>query len=186
MASEVTLLLQELSDAKDGANREVLDKILPLVYDELRRLASSFLNREYAVSLQTTELVHEAYFKLTNQRSVDWENRGQFFAIAAQAMRRILIDAARQRKALKYGVEKVSLDDSPTISVEMNQDLLELDDALHELETFDEQQCRIVELRYFTGLTIEDIAEVLKISPSTVKREWAIARAWLYKKINGE
>jgi RNA polymerase sigma-70 factor, ECF subfamily len=186
MASEVTLLLQELSDAKDSANPEVLDRILPLVYDELRRLASSFLNREHAVSLQTTELVHEAYFKLTNQRSVDWENRGQFFAIAAQAMRRILIDAARQRKSMKHGVEKVSLDDSPTISVEMNQDLLELDDALNELEKFDATQCRLVELRYFAGLTVEETAEVLKISPATVKREWAIARAWLYKKINGD
>jgi RNA polymerase sigma-70 factor, ECF subfamily len=186
MASEVTLLLQELSDAKDSANPEVLDRILPLVYDELRRLASSFLNREHAVSLQTTELVHEAYFKLTNQRSVDWENRGQFFAIAAQAMRRILIDAARQRKSMKHGVEKVSLDDSPTISVEMNQDLLELDDALNELEKFDATQCRLVELRYFAGLRVEETAEVLKISPATVKREWAIARAWLYKKINGD
>ncbi len=186
MASEVTLLLQELKGAEDSANREVLDKILPLIYNELRRLASSFLHREYAVSLQTTELVHEAYFKLTDQRKVDWENRGQFFAIAAQAMRRILIDAARQRKSLKHGIEKVSLDDSPTISVEMNQDLLELDDALHELEKFDVTQCRIVELRYFTGLTVEETAEVLKISPSTVKREWAIARAWLYKKINGD
>jgi RNA polymerase sigma-70 factor, ECF subfamily len=186
MANEVTLLLDEIRNGNTASNNEALNKLLPLVYGELRRLASSFLNREHAISLQTTELVHEAYFKLTNQRAVDWENRGQFFAIAAQAMRRILIDAARQRKSLKHGLEKVSLDDSPTISVEMNQDLLELDEALHELEKFDEQQCRIVELRYFTGLTIEETAEVLKISPSTVKREWTIARAWLYKKINGE
>ncbi len=183
MASEVTLLLQEIGD---GTNRAALDKLLPIVYDELRRLAGSFLNREHAVSLQTTELVHEAYFKLTDQRKVDWENRGQFFAIAAQAMRRILIDAARQKKSLKHGVEKISLDDSPTISVEMNQNLIELDDALNELAEFDEQQCRIVELRYFAGLTIEETAEVLKISPATVKREWAIARMWLYTKINGE
>src|SRR6476620_6424788 len=104
MASEVTLLLQELSGTEGGANREVLDKLLQIVYDELRRLAASFLGREHAVSIQTTELVHEAYFKLTDQKKVDWENRGQFFAIAAQAMRRILIDAARQRKSLKYGV----------------------------------------------------------------------------------
>ena len=186
MGNEVTLLLEELSNANDGANREALDKLLPIVYNELRRLASSFLRREHAVSLQTTELVHEAYFKLTDQKKVDWENRGQFFAIAAQAMRRILIDAARQRKSLKHGIEKVSLDDSPTISVEMNQDLLELDQALEELETFDEQQCRIVEFRYFAGLTIEETAEVLKISSATVKREWTIARMWLYQKINGE
>lgn len=186
MANEVTLLLQEMAESNDGANREALDKLLPIVYNELRRLAASFLNREHAVSIQTTELVHEAYFKLTNQHSVDWENRGQFFAIAAQAMRRILIDAARERKSLKRDVEKIPLDDSPTMSVEMNRNLLELDNALDELATFDEQQCRIVELRYFAGLTVEETAEVLKISPATVKREWAIARAWLYKKINGD
>lgn len=183
MTSEVTLLLQEIAQHNEGSNREALDKLLPIVYNELRRLAASFLNREHAVSLQTTELVHEAYFKLTDQRKVDWENRGQFFAIAAQAMRRILIDAARQRKSLKHGVEKVSLDDSPTISVEMNQDLLELDKALLELETFDNRQSQIVELRYFGGLTIEETAKVLQISPATVKREWMIARMWLYGKI---
>ncbi len=186
MANEVTLLLQELSGADGGANREVLDKLLPIVYNELRRLAASFLNREHAVSIQTTELVHEAYFKLTDQKKVDWENRGQFFAIAAQAMRRILIDAARQRKSLKYGVEKVSLDNALTVSAEQNQNLLALDEALNELEKFDDQQCRVVELRYFAGLTIEETAEVLKVSPATVKREWAIARAWLYQKINND
>ena len=185
MANEVTLLLQELSGGKDSANREALDKLLPIVYNELRRLAASFLQREHAVSIQTTELVHEAYFKLTEQKKVDWENRGQFFAIAAQAMRRILIDAARQRKSLKYGAEKISLDDALTVSAGENQNLLELDDALRELEKFDAPQCRIVELRYFAGLTIEETAEVLKISPATVKRDWTIARAWLYKKING-
>jgi RNA polymerase sigma factor (TIGR02999 family) len=184
MANEVTLLLQELGSA-DGADRGALNKLLPIVYDELRRLAASFLQREHAVSIQTTELVHEAYFKLTDQKKVDWENRGQFFAIAAQAMRRILIDAARQRKSLKHGVEKVSLDNALTVSAEQNQSLLELDAALHELEEFDEQQCRVVELRYFAGLTIEETAGVLKISPATVKREWTIARAWLYQKISG-
>ena len=181
MQQEITRLLYKLNNG----NREVLDKLLPIVYDELRRLAASFLQREHAVSIQTTELVHEAYFKLTDQKKVDWENRGQFFAIAAQAMRRILIDAARQRKSLKHGAEKVSLDNALTISAEQNQDLLELDNALDELEKFDEQQCRVVELRYFAGLTIEETAEVLKISPATVKREWTIARAWLYQKING-
>lgn len=100
-------------------------------------------------------------------------------------MRRILIDAARQRKSAKHGAEKISLDDAPTVSTETNQSLLDLDNALHELEKFDAQQCRVVELRYFAGLTIEETAEVLKISPATVKREWTIAQAWLYKKING-
>lgn len=186
MANEVTLLLQEIAAGAEDSNREALDKLLPIVYDELRRLAGSFLNREHAVSLQTTELVHEAYFKLTDQRKVDWKNRAQFFAIAAQAMRRILIDAARQRKSLKRGVEKIPLDDAPTVSIEMNQNLLELDAALQELETFDADQCRLVELRYFAGLTVEQTAEVLKVSPATVKREWAVARAWLYARINDE
>jgi RNA polymerase sigma factor (TIGR02999 family) len=185
MASEVTLLLQEIAQSNDGANRAALDKLLPIVYNELRRLAASFLNREHAVSIQTTELVHEAYFKLTDQKNVDWENRGQFFAIAAQAMRRILIDAARQRKSLKHGAEKISLDEALTVSAHENQTLLELDEALNELEKFDTAQCRVVELRYFAGLTIEETAEVLKISPATVKREWTIVRAWLYQKING-
>lgn len=183
MAHEVTLLLQEIGrGGKDG--RTALDSLLPIVYDELRRLAASFLQREHAVSLQTTELVHEAYFKLTGQRSVQWENRGQFFAIAAQAMRRLLIDSARQRKSQKRRGEKISLDEVPTIPVEDDQNLLELDQALSELQEFDEQQASIVELRYFAGLTIEETAEVLRISPSTVKREWDIARTWLYQRIH--
>lgn len=185
MTGEVTLLLQEMAQSNDGSNRDALDKLLPIVYNELRRLAASFLHREHAVSIQTTELVHEAYFKLTGQKTIDLENRKQFFAIAAQAMRRILIDAARQRKSVKHGAEKVSLDDAPTLSVEMDQDLLELDSALRELEEFDPQQSRLVELRYFAGLTIEETAEVMNISPTTVKREWAIARSWLYEKLNG-
>lgn len=183
MATEVTLLLEELGKSGNSHDREALDRLLPLVYNELRRLAGSFLNREYAVSIQTTELVHEAYFKLTNQRSVDWSNRGQFFAIAAQAMRRILIDAARSRQAVKRDVEKLPLDDVPTISVEVDRQLLDLDEALQELAGLDPDQARVVELRYFGGLTIEETADVLNISPTTVKREWATARAWLFDRI---
>lgn len=186
MDTEVTLLLNELGKAGDERNREALDRLLPIVYNELRRLAGSFLNREHAVSIQTTELVHEAYFKLTDQRSVDWENRGQFFAIAAQAMRRILLDSARSRKSLKRGVEKVPIEDVPTIPVEVDSHLLDLDQALNELASFDPDQSRIVELRYFGGLTIEETAEVMKVSPATVKREWAIARAWLFDQVNGK
>jgi RNA polymerase sigma factor (TIGR02999 family) len=183
MATEVTLLLEELKESGYANDRDALDRLLPLVYNELRRLAGSFLNREYAMSIQTTELVHEAYFKLTNQRSVDWSNRGQFFAIAAQAMRRILIDAARSRQAIKRDVEKLPLDDAPTISVEVDSQLLDLDEALIELAALDPDQARVVELRYFGGLTIEETADVLKISPATVKREWATARAWLFDRI---
>lgn len=180
MADDVTKFLSELGD---GSNRDALDRLLPVVYNELRRLAASFLNREHAVSIQTTELVHEAYFKLTNQRKVDWENRGQFFAIAAQAMRRILIDSARQRRSLKRGVEKVSLDEALTVSADQQESLIELDAALNELAAFDPDQVRIVELRFFAGLTIEETAEVLKVSPATIKREWSVARAWLYGKL---
>lgn len=159
---------------------------MPLVYNELRRLAGSFLNREHAVSIQTTELVHEAYFRLTKQRSVDWNNRGQFFAIAAQAMRRILIDSARARKSAKRGAEKVPISEAPTISVENDQHLLDLDAALAELSQFDPEQAKIVELRYFGGLTIEETADVLGISPATVKREWSAARAWLFTRMKAE
>lgn len=184
MPTEVTLLLSKLNKGGRATDRETLDRLLPLVYNELRRLAGSFLNREHAVSIQTTELVHEAYFRLTDQRSVDWENRGQFFAIAAQAMRRILIDAARARGTSKRDVEKISLDDAREISAEIDNQLLELDAALKELAALDPDQARIVELRYFGGLTIEETAEVLKISPATVKREWSTARVWLYDRIN--
>ena len=183
MATEVTLLLDELKH--DGQNRDALDQLLPLVYNELRRLAGSFLNREHAVSIQTTELVHEAYFRLTQQRSVDWNNRGQFFAIAAQAMRRILIDAARARRSMKRGAEKVPISEAPTISVEVDQHLIDLDTALAELAEFDPDQARLVELRYFGGLTIEETAEVMGVSPATVKREWSIARAWLFDRVSG-
>src|SRR5688572_25141963 len=145
MATEVTLLLDDLKN--DSSNREALDQLLPLVYSELRRLAGSFLNREYAVSIQTTDLVHEAYFRLTKQRSVDWSNRGQFFAIAAQAMRRILIDAARARKSIKRGAEKVPISEAPTIAVEVDQHLLDLDNALRDLAEFDPDQAKLVELR---------------------------------------
>ena len=185
MSTEVTLLLNKLNENGRATDRETLDRLLPLVYNELRRLAGSFLNREHAVSIQTTELVHEAYFRLTDQRSVDWENRGQFFAIAAQAMRRILIDAARARGTSKRDVEKISLDSAPEISAETDGSLLQLDVALKELASLDPDQARIVELRYFGGLTIEETAEVLRISPATVKREWSTARLWLYDRING-
>lgn len=181
MSQEVTMLLQDWQSGK----KESLDKLLPIVYDELRRVAHRLLTNEYAQTLPTTALVHEAYLKLVNQHSVDWENRGQFFAIAAQAMRRILVDHARERLAVKRDGIKISLDDADTISVKVNENLLDLDIALKELATFDRQQATIVELRYFAGLTFEEVAAVLKLSTTNVFREWTIARAWLYRKING-
>ena len=180
--SEATQLLEEYANG----NREVLDQLLPLVYSELRRLAHSYLRRERQDStLQTTALVHEAYLKLIDQHSVSFQNRAQFFALSAQAMRRILLDNARRHKAEKRGSGfKISLDDAPHIAADADQHLLELDLALQELGEFDPSQAKIIELRYFGGLTIEETAEVLKTSASTVKREWTIARAWLYQKIN--
>lgn len=181
MQSEVMILLREWSDG----DAEAFDKLMPIVYNELRRLAHNFLNKERSDSIQTTELVHEAFFRLAKQHSVTWQNRSHFFAIASQAMRRVLIDAARERHAVKREAEKIPIEDAPPVGVSVNEDLILLDAALNELEEFDPPQARIVELRYFGGLTIEETAEVVGVSPATVKREWAIARAWLYQKING-
>lgn len=180
--SEVTTLLERYADG----DREVLDELLPLVYNELRRLAHSYLTRERKdLTLQTTALVHEAYLKLIDQHSVNWKNRAQFFALSAQAMRRILLDNARKHVSAKRGKgEKISLEDAAEVSVETNESLIALDMALQELEQIDEKQCKIIELRYFGGLTIEETAEVLKISPATVKREWTFARAWLYQRLS--
>ena len=182
---EVTRLLQDCSDG----SREALDKLLPLVYEELRRLAHSYLSHERSGhTLQTTALVHEAYLKLIDQRSVNWQNRNQFFALSAQAMRRILIDSARRHTSIKRGSggPKISLDEAATVSGKTaNESLLALDIALQELEKVDAEQSRIVELRYFGGLTIEETAVVLKTSPATVKREWTMACAWLYNALTG-
>lgn len=181
MPQEVTQLLQDWKSGK----KEALDELLPIVYDELRRVAHRLLANEYAETMPTTALVHEAYLKLVNQHSVDWENRGQFFAIAAQAMRRILVDHARERLAVKRAGVKISLDDAPTLAVHLNESLLDLDSALKELATFDKDQATIVELRYFGGLTLEETAAVLEKSTANVFREWRMARAWLFQKING-
>ncbi len=175
--------MQLLEECKTG-KKEALDQLLPIVYDELRRLAHHLLRNEYAETLPTTALVHEAYLKLVNQHSVDWENRGQFFGVASQAMRRILVDHARERHARKRDGIKISLDDVDTLSVALNESLLDLDFALDELAKHDEVQMKIVELRYFAGLTFEEVAGVLQIPRSTVFREWTFARTWLFDKIS--
>jgi RNA polymerase sigma factor (TIGR02999 family) len=180
---DVTLLLREWSDG----NQQILGRLLPIVYDELRRVAHQYLRREHhEQTLETTALVHEAYLKLVDQRSVNWQNRAHFFAIAAQAMRRILIDNARKRSAAKREGEKLSLDDVAIISTDRAEHLLALDEALQQLEEIDPQQSKIVELRYFGGLTIEETAEAMNLSPATVKREWAMARAWLYSSLRAQ
>lgn len=183
--SEITRLLDDYTNG----NRASLDKLLPIVYTELRRLAHSYLKSERRnQTLQTTALVHEAYLKLIDQRSITFQNRAQFFALSAQAMRRILLDNARRHKAEKRGGGggKVSLEEIGEISVDTNENLIELDLALRELAEFDAKQAMIVELRYFGGMTIEETADVLQISPATVKREWTFARAWLYERVGSK
>jgi len=185
MASDsdnVTRLLLEWGDG----NQQALEALVPLIYKELRNLAHNFLYRErLGHTLQTTALVHEAYLKLIDQNDARWQNRAHFFAIAAQAMRRILIDSARKHAAAKRGgpQEELSLDEVADIALEPDSNLLKLDEALNQLAKIDPRQSRIVELRYFGGLTIEETAEVISVSPATVKREWMMARAWLHQEI---
>jgi len=180
--SDVTQLLQQWSDGR----QEALDRLLPQIYAELRRLAASYLWRERRDhTLQATALVHEAFLKLVDQRAVRWQSRAHFFGIAAQAMRRILVDHARARSAAKRGdgERPVSLDEAAVIGAMPDADVIALHDALTRLETIDPQQSRIVELRFFGGLTMEETAEVLHISPATVGRDWTVAKAWLYAEL---
>jgi RNA polymerase sigma factor (TIGR02999 family) len=160
---------------------------MPLVYVELRRQASGYLRRERSNhTLQPTALINEAYLKLIDQRDVKWQNRAHFFAIAAQAMRRILVDYARERKREKRGgaAENLPLDDALTvISKEKSVDLVALDEALNKLAKFDERQAKVVELRYFSGLSIDETAEVLTVSNVTIRRDWNMAKAWLHQEI---
>jgi RNA polymerase sigma factor (TIGR02999 family) len=177
-SAKITQLLMEWNQGRNGA----LQDLLPLVYSELRRLAAQRLRRERPDhTLQPTALVHEAYLRLVDQRQVRWQNRAHFYGFAAHMMRRILVDRARARKTDKRGAgwERVTLIGDKTPAGTRDVDVLALDDALNRLATLDPQQERIVELRYFGGLTLEETAEVVGISTATVKREWAIARAWL-------
>lgn len=166
-------------------DKQALEDLLPLVYDELRRLARRYLQQERpGHTLQSTALVHEAYLRLVDQ-NVSWQNRAHFFGIAAQMMRRILVDHARSRSAAKRGdgACKVTLDEGLLALAERNLDVVALDEALTMLSKIDPQQGKIVELRFFAGLSIEDTSEVLHISPATVKRDWAMAKAWLHREM---
>jgi RNA polymerase sigma factor (TIGR02999 family) len=183
-APGITQLLREWSD---GKGQEVLDELMPLVYEELRRQAARYLRRERAGhTLQTTALINEAYLKLVDQRQVRWQNRAHFFAIAAQAMRRILVDYARERNREKRGGanrEDLPLEEATLFlpaAAEKSVDLVALDEALTRLAQFDPRQARVVELRYFSGLSIDETAEVLGVSNPTVRRDWSLARAWLH------
>ncbi len=179
----------QLLVAWNQGNQDALENLLPVVYDELRKLARSYLRRERVNhTLQSTALVHEAYLRLIDQKQVNWQNRAHFFGIAAQMMRRILVNHAVAKQTEKRGgeIQKLSLDDAVSFAQEREVDLIALDDALKALETLDPQQSRIVELRFFGGLSIEETAEVLTISPATVKREWATAKLWLHRQISRE
>lgn len=180
---DVTQLLHDWR----GGNPEAMHRLMPLVYDELRRIASAYLRRERSGhTLQTADLVNEAYLRLIDQRRANWQNRAHFYGIAAQLMRRILTDHARERQAGKRGSgeTKLALDEALNVGGQQDVDLLALDDALKTLAQFDERQSRIVELRYFGGLEITEVADVLEISPATVKREWSSARAWLFNQLS--
>jgi len=175
---DVTEILQEVR----AGDKDAPARLIPLVYDELRRLADYYLRQERPDhTLQPTALVHEAYLKLIDQTRVDWQNRAHFFSVAAQVMRRILVDHARRHKAMKRGgfQQKLSLDEAVDYSESSDVDLVALDDALNALEQLDERQSRIVELRFFGGLTIEETAEAIGVSPATVKADWSMAKAWL-------
>ena len=179
---EVTRLLIRLTEG----DHAVLDALLPAVYDELRRLASNYLRRErQGHTLQPTALVHEAYIRLVDQTRVEWQNRAHFFGVAAQMMRRILVDHARGQAAEKRGgdVQKISLDENIDVSALRASELVALDEALERLAAIDPQKGRLVELRFFGGLSVEETAEVLGVSAPTVKRQWRMAKAWLYGQV---
>jgi RNA polymerase sigma factor (TIGR02999 family) len=182
-AHEITDLLAAWSNGDQTA----LEKLTPLVYRELHRLAEAYMRGERSgVTLQTTALVNEAYLRLIDARRMRWQNRAHFFAVSAQLMRHILVDFARARRNLKRGgdAQQVSLDEALTISTEHSADLVALDDALSALAKLDERQGRVVELRFFGGLTEEEIAEVLKVSPRTVSSDWSLARSWLLREMS--
>jgi RNA polymerase sigma factor (TIGR02999 family) len=179
----VTRLLGELADGHSSA----VDRLLPLVYEELRRLAASYLRRERAGhTLQPTALVHEAYVRLVRQTEANWRDSTHFYAVAATAMRRILVNHAERKRAAKRGghCDRVALGDVETPGDSAGVDLLAIDEALERLQKLDERQCRIVELRFFGGLSVDNTAAVMGISPRLVKLEWSAARAWLYSQLH--
>lgn len=180
MDENITQMLLQWGEGDSAA----LNKLLPLVYDELRRLAQSYLRRHRnQLSLQPTMLVHEAYMKLVNQEHSSWQNRAQFFGLAAKIMRDLLVDHARQKHAAKRGGGNfsISLGEADRIGKQPNLDLLALNEAMNELDAIKPRHCKIIEMRFFAGLTIEETAEVLNISHATVERDWNFARTWLYR-----
>ncbi|HJT80365.1 MAG TPA: sigma-70 family RNA polymerase sigma factor [Chthoniobacterales bacterium] len=179
---------QLLADWRNG-DKQALEKLIPLVQPELQQLAHRYMSRERpGHTLQTTALLNDAYLKLADKTHPQWQNRAHFFAVAAQLMRRIMVDHARQRQALKRGggALRVTLDDSVASPEARSAELLALDEAMEKLATFDKRKAEVVEMRYFGGLTMEEIAEVMKVHVNTVMRDWKAARAWLFAALNGE
>lgn len=184
-APDITQLLQAWTEGDEQA----LDKLMPLVYRELHRLAQrSMAHERSGHTLQTSALVNEAYLRLVDARKVNFQNRVHFFAVSAQLMRRILVEFARRRGSLKRGgdVHRVSLEESLVVYGERGVDLVALDDALRALAAFDTRRSRVVELRFFGGLSVEETAEALKVSPETVMHDWKLAKAWLLREMSGE
>jgi RNA polymerase sigma-70 factor (ECF subfamily) len=182
-SAEVSELLQAWTDGDRG----VLDRLTPIVYDELHRLARHYMRGERSGhSLQTTALVNEAYMRLVDYKGMQWQNRAHFFAVSAQVMRRILVDHARRRNLKRgAGVPHVSLEDTAIVGGDRGADLIALDDAMKELAKLDGRKVQVVEMRFFGGLSVEETAEVLKVSTVTVMRDWRTAKAWLYRELGG-
>jgi RNA polymerase sigma factor (TIGR02999 family) len=189
MTEPSTQEVTEMLVAWSNGDQSAFEKLVPLVHDELHRLAHLYMNRERpGHMLQTTALVNEAYLRLVDSSRVRWQNRAHFFAVSAQLMRRILVDFARSRNYLKRGgnAVQVSLDQALVVSIEQDADLVALDEALKALDAIDERKSRVVELRFFGGLSIEETAEVLGVSPETVMRDWRLAKVWLLRELIAE
>jgi RNA polymerase sigma factor (TIGR02999 family) len=189
MASILPHEVTQLLNAWGGGDQSALEKLMPLIYDELHRLAGRYMAHERPEhTLQTSALVNEAYVRLVDQKDVHWQNRAQFFGIAATSMRRILVSYARRRNRVKRGggALQVSLDEAALLSDERAAEMVALNEALDHLAAVDRRKSQVVELRYFGGLSIEETAEVLKVSPGTVMRDWTLAKAWLRREIAGQ
>ncbi len=186
MAADSTQEVTEMLQKWSAGDREALEELTPVIYAELHRIAKNYLRRERQNhTLQTSALVNEAYVRLIDWKSAKWENRAHFFGVSAQLMRRILVDFARKRPKINEEIARhVSLEEAFTVTTEKDADLVALDEALNQLATFDERKAKIVELKFFGGLSVEETAEVLKISGVTVMREWSKAKAWLYRELN--
>jgi len=183
-SDQITHLLVDWSRGNEFA----LEQLMPLVYEELRRMARRYMRRQPSGhTFQTTELIHEAYLKIAKQDDQNWQSRAHFFGVAAQAMRHILVDYARSKNTRKRGglAEKITLEENLVAAANRSEEIVALDDALKQLAILDERKSRVVEMKFFGGLNIEEIAEVLKLSPATVKRDWKFARTWLLRELAG-